>query len=509
MSRVTLPTREADNLAASGVCGRPNTMEPAFRSPSLEAGVSLVATHDEKTQRRRSGRWTVLATLVALVGMAAAYQMGRKQAAPSPAETAPQTPSVNVIRVQVATPKPGEIPRTVRQPGSVHVYNYANVFAKVSGYLQTLNVDIGSRVKKGDVLAVLYAPEIIEGRRQAAAELKQAQAQVLVMEAAVETAQADVKAAEAMVQQSQADLKRAEANLEYRQIDFNRESALFKQHAVEEVLVDESRKNLEAAIADKDLKEAAISTAKAQLAAKQARLTQANADVESAKAKVNVSKAALGKAEDYESYLTLRSDYNGVVTLRNFHEGDFVKAAEQGGQLPMLSVAETDLMRVVVQVDDKSAPYTFPGNDAVVTLDELPGETFKAKVARTADIIGGGTEDGTLEQVQNKTMRTEIDLPNPDGRIKGGMYGWVTIQLKIPPNAVESVTIPATCLTGTYEDGTDRVFVLQDGHAHGKRVKILHENGVDMTVSGIGPHERVISASSGSLYEGAPVEVIE
>lgn len=507
MSGVIVPTQEADDKAASGVCEHPNTMEPAYRS--LEGASPLVATHDEKTHRRHKGRWAIVTLLVlALVGLAAAYQLGREHAAPAPAATAPAPPS-NVIRVQTVNPKPGEIPRTVRQPGTVHVYNYANVFAKVSGYLQTLKVDIGSRVKKGDVLAVLYAPEIVEGRRQADAELKQAQAQVLVMEAAIETAKADVQAAQANVKQSQADLKAAIANLDYRQIDFNRESALFQRQAIEQQVVDESRKNLNAAEANRDLKEAAIGTAKAQLAAKQARLLQANADLENAKAKVLVARAVLGKAEDYESYLTLRSDYNGVVTLRNFHEGDFVKAAEQGGELPVLSVAETDLMRVVVQVDDKSAPYTFPGNAAVVTLDELPGETFQAKVSRTADIIGGGTEDGTLTQVQNRTMRTEIDLPNPDGRIKGGMFGYVTIQLKVPPSAVETVTIPASCLTGTYEDGTDRVFVVQDGHAHGKRVKVLHENGVEMTVSGIGPHERVISASSGSLYEGAPIEVID
>jgi hypothetical protein len=106
-------------------------------------------------------------------------------------------------------------------------------------------------------------------------------------------------------------------------------------------------------------------------------------------------------------------------------------------------------------------------------------------------------------------MRTEVDLKNPDGRIKGGMYGWVTLQLKVPKAAVESVSIPSICLKGTYEDGTDRVFVAQDGRAVGKRVKVLHENGVDIVVTGIGREDRVISQSSGSLYEGAPVEVVE
>jgi hypothetical protein len=106
-------------------------------------------------------------------------------------------------------------------------------------------------------------------------------------------------------------------------------------------------------------------------------------------------------------------------------------------------------------------------------------------------------------------MRTEVDLENPEGRMKGGMYGWVTLELKIPRAAAQSVSLPSTCLTGTYEDGTDRVFVVREGHAHGKPVRILHENGVDIVVSGIASNDQVIAQSSGSLYEGAPVEVVE
>ncbi len=207
--------------------------------------------------------------------------------------------------------------------------------------------------------------------------------------------------------------------------------------------------------------------------------------------------------------MTLRLRYTGVVTLRNFHPGEFIRAAEQGGQIPMLSVARTDRMRVVVQVDDKSAPYIFTNSTAVVTLDSLPGEVFKTNVARTADIIGGGSEDGSQTQIQNRTMRTEVDLENPEDRIKGGMYGWVTLELKVPPAASQSVSVPSTCLTGTSEDGTGRVFVVKDGHAHGKPVRILHENGVDIVVSGIASNDQVIAQSSGSPYEGAPVEVVE
>ena len=310
-------------------------------------------------------------------------------------------------------------------------------------------------------------------------------------------------------------MKHAKAFLDYREVDYKRISELFAQKAIEQVLVDESRKNLMASEADRDLKQAAIETARAQLAAKRAQVQQAEADLENAKAKVKVTTAALGKAQAFESYLTLRSRYTGVVTLRNFHEGDFIQAAEQGGQVPMLSVARTDLMRVVVEVADTDAAYTFPGNDTVVTLNGLPGEEFHAPVARIADIIGGGRDEGSLTAVQNRTMRTEIDLRNPtdsqhpNGRIKGGMYGWVTIQVKVPPSTIPLVTIPSTCLNGVNKEGKDRVYVVRNGRAIGIPVKVIHENGVDIVVSGIGPQEHVISKASGSLFDGAPVEVVE
>jgi multidrug efflux pump subunit AcrA (membrane-fusion protein) len=506
---MTLATPETDGEDISKVCEPGIAMPSDFLSPTVSVVTKSVSSHVGTTRRRRPGRWLLpVLGLAALFAIAAAFLGSNKEDAPA-AGTPHESQSANVLRVSIVQPKSSAISRTIKQPGSVHVFDYQTVFAKVSGYLQVQNVDIGSHVKEGDVLAVLEAPEVVEARRQAEAEVQQANAQVQLMEAAVETARADVKAAEAIVRQSRADLKRAKAYLDYRKIDFRRLSELYAQKAIEEVLVDESQKNLDASEADKDLKEAAIETATAQVAAKTARVDQASADLENAKAKVLVSKAALAKARAFEEYLTLRSKYNGVVTLRNFHVGDFIRAAEQGGQIPMLSVARTDLMRVVVQVDDKSAPYVFPRSSAVVTLDSLPGEVFKAAVSRTADIIGGGVEEGSLTQIQNRTMRIEIDLKNPDGRIKGGMYGWVTLQLKVPPAAVESVSVLSTCLMGTYEDGTDRVFVVQDGRAHGKRVKVLHENGVDIVVTGIGREDRVISQSSGSLFEGAPVEVVE
>src|SRR5581483_5395262 len=116
-------------------------------------------------------------------------------------------------------------------------------------------------------------------------------------------------------------------------------------------------------------------------------------------------------------YSKIVSPYNGVITARNFHVGDFIRAADQGASRPLLDVAKTDLMRVVVQIPDKDVPFAGPGDTAVVEIDALPGKKFNGKVSRIAN----------AEDSQTRTMRTEIDLANADGILREGMYGRATV----------------------------------------------------------------------------------
>ena len=95
-----------------------------------------------------------------------------------------------------------------------------------------------------------------------------------------------------------------------------------------------------------------------------------------AQAKVRLAQAKVGKAQVYVDYTRIISPYNGVVTRRSFHVGDFVRAADQGGSTPLLTVARTDLMRVIVQVPERDVPYTNVGDPAVVHVDVLSGEKF-------------------------------------------------------------------------------------------------------------------------------------
>ncbi len=398
-------------------------------------------------------------------------------------------------RVDVVQPQVGGVVNSTTQPGSVEAFNFENLFAKVSGYLKTQTVDIGDRVKEGQVLATIEAPEIVQAAHQAQAELEQAQAQLKSNLAALETAKADVAVARATVLEKQADLKQAVAFFEFHQIQYSRISDLFKQKAIDERAVDENLKERDAAESAKNLTEAAVSTARADLGAKEALAKQAEANVADARAKVQVASAVLDKAKVYVAYTQLRSDYNGVVTKRNYHVGDFVRAAEDGGQMPVLTVAETDVMRVVVRMPEDYVPLTRPGDKAVFKLN-FTDHVFVGKVARIAD---------SLDR-DDKTMRTEIDLPNPANELRDGMYGYATIDLS---KSLKGLSVPSSSLVTTGDSKT-WVFVVRDGRLHRIGVKVAIDTGVRAEVlSGPRPDDLVVVQPTEDLTEGQSVQPVK
>ena len=102
-------------------------------------------------------------------------------------------------------------------------------------------------------------------------------------------------------------------------------------------------------------------------------------------------------------------------------------------------------------------------------------------------------------------MRTEIDLPNPDGKLREGMYGSVTIDLEAA--APKSVTIPSSGLLGQTGKGDGSVYVVRDGKASKVEVRVGNDNGVETEIlSGLTLDDQVITTYNGSLTEGTPVK---
>jgi RND family efflux transporter MFP subunit len=412
------------------------------------------------------------------------------------ADTKSEQAGVQQVRVDVIKPSAHGLGRTATLPGDVHVFESAELYSKVSGYLAEQNVDIGDHVKRGQLLAVIDVPESATEVEEATASLERAKSVVTQNEARLQTARAEADAAVAQIGQMEAEVRRAIAQQNLRTKEYLRIKNLNDLHAIEEQIVDEKEDAKEVAIAAVGAAEAAVVSARAQATAAKARIGQADADVLHAKADVEVSRAKLEKAQVFLDYTKISSPYNGVITLRSFHRGDFISARSQGAADPLLTVARTDLMRVVVQLPDLDVPSADVGDKAVVTIDALPGKEFVGKISRTAD----------AEDRKQKTMRTEIDLPNPHGELRAGMYGTVTIELEPPSDAM---TIPSGALVGKTTDGKGKVYVVREGKARLVPIEMGQDNGLRMEVlSGLNPSDEVVISHTGAIGDGTPVTVI-
>ena len=397
--------------------------------------------------------------------------------------------------VEAVHPRQGGIERTTTQAGSVHSFEHAALYAKVSGYLKVQNVDIGDRVKQGQLLAVIDDPEVDKAVDQNKASLDQAQAKVRVAEAKVRSAQAAKEAAEAMVKVSESMVVAKLSNEDLQKKQLKRIAGLVARKAVEAKLEDEQKDRFDVATADVGVARAEVLSAQAEVMNKAALIEGAQADLIEAQANVEVAQANLGKAKVIRDYTKITSPYDGVVTVRTFHRGDFVRSASEGGNMPVLAVAVTDKMRVVMPVPDTDVPFVDKGDKARFQVDALRGRTFMGEVSRYS-----WTEDP-----ESRNMRTEVDLPNPDGKLREGMYGRVTLILQAA--APNSVTIPSSGLLGQTGTGSGTVYVVKDGKAHKVDVHVGNDNGVETEIlRGVTTNDLVIISYNGSLDDGTPVK---
>jgi RND family efflux transporter MFP subunit len=219
-------------------------------------------------------------------------------------------------------------------PGSTLAFNLADIFARASGYITTRNVDIGSRVKKGDVLVEITAPEI----------------------------QHQIAQAEATLAQNQATLVQAQATRDLANVTWGRDKTLVQQGWV----------TLEQGDTDR-----------LTLAADQAAVGVAEANIKAQQAQVKV----LSQSQIYQ---TVVAPFDGHITQRNVDVGTLVQADANTGT-DMFTLMNDDVLRIQLYVPQDQAFGVAPGVEAVVRVPELPGREFPGTVTRIADALQPGT----------------------------------------------------------------------------------------------------------------------
>jgi len=434
---------------------------------------------------RRPARAAILAVSITAVALLGSLRLARTAAAPPEPAAQPPAPEAPKPRaedpapkadapeaepkpkvddrqfvVSVETLKKGPFRRTATVPGTAQPFQSADLHARVAGYVKELKVDIGDRVKKGEVLATIVVAEPGAGAGKDRLAARLAQARLRQAQAAVRAAEAALEGDGAKVDEARAAVKKAEADVLVRRSEHARYEELVKQNAIHPVRVEGERNRLEAA-------ESAAVAARAQVRAAESTQRGDRAGLEGARAGLDVAALGVEAAEDAAEAGTRRAKeqdeatrivapFDGLVNRRSANDGDFVRPAGDRAA-PVVTVAQMDPIRMVVAVPDSFVPFLDRGDPATVRFDALGDRTFPGKVSRIA------------AELNSDTLRAEIDLANPDGRIRAGQYGTVTIVLDEGP----TLTIPGSAIV-TFQGGGDRVICYRvvDGRAVGTKVKL-------------------------------------
>lgn len=352
------------------------------------------------------------------------------------------TPSSDDRTVAVTKVVRGDISKFVTLTAEFFPWQQVEVHAKVSGYVQKMNVDVGDHAKTGDVLAVLEIPEIDQ-------ELNQAKASIL-------SAQQEVKSIEA---------------------EFDETTLLASR-------INEAANQSKGLIAQQD-----IDNANDTNRANEAKLAAAKQQVAEAQA----NEARLQALVDYAQ---VTAPFDGVVTRRYADTGALVQAGTvQSGtgsnsdSMPIVSFAQLNLLRLEFPVPEANVPYVHVGDSVDVDVLSM-GKHFEGKVARLAQKVDMST----------RTMLTEVDVPNPDFVYSPGMYATVRLSLAQQQNVL---TIPIQCISA---GDTPSVLTVRDNKIARQNITVgLERPDRAEVLSGLNEGDLVVVGNRSSLQDGQSV----
>ncbi|HUO61189.1 MAG TPA: efflux RND transporter periplasmic adaptor subunit [Candidatus Acidoferrales bacterium] len=219
---------------------------------------------------------------------------------------------------------------------------------------------------------------------------------------------------------------------------------------------------------------------------------QQSSGYQQAQANLAAADANVRRLEQLESFKNVFAPFSGVLTRRNVDPGALINAG--AGGVPMFNLAQVDPLRVYTSVPQAYAAFIKLGAKATVTLQEFPGEKFHATIARTADAIDPTT----------RTLLTEVDVPNKDGRLLPGSYGQVHFAV---PSDVHKLVIPVNAMLFRAQ-GPQVGVVGADGTVHLRAINIGRDYGATLEVlGGLEETEQIIINPSDSLEDGQQVHV--
>lgn len=339
--------------------------------------------------------------------------------------------------VDVVIAQPAKIGQDLVLPGETAAWYETTIYARVNGYVAKWLVDIGDRVTKGQVLATIETPELD-------AELDAARAQLRTSEAQVKARQAEA--------------------------EFSRTTNERWRDSPKGVVSEQERES----------KKADYESSKARLFA--------------ADAQVNLDKSKVDQYSALKEFKQVKAPFDGTITERKIDVGNLVTAGSGSTTTPLYRMAQTDPLRVFVEVPQSAAGELMnAGVPAEIRATGALGGVFSGEIARSAESLNA----------QARTMRVEVDMPNTKHALVPGMY--VNVAFRLPSRG--SVDVPAAALIFR-SSGTQVAKVDEAGKIEFRDVVIVRDNGslVELS-SGVQPGDRLVLNISSQIATGQTVTV--
>lgn len=455
----------------------------------------------------RSLLWLLALTPVALVGC------GSSGVQP-PVATLAEKPASEIQPVELIQPVRVALQRVVEQPGTIQPNEETRLHAKVSGFVSRMSTDIGQRargprfdakgaqIQPGEVLAELQVPELVEDVRQKEAAIRQAEAEVLLARKSLVSTEANISAMRAVETEAKAAVVRAKALNDRWVSEDARIAGLVPRGIVTDQTRDETQSQLRATQAMRDEAQARVTSAEAMSRKAVSDKDKAEAEVLAAGARLEVAKASAQKAKVLLEYTFIRAPYDCVVTRRSVHTGDFVQTGSGRTESDSLfTVARLDPVRVVIHVPEADAGLV--GEKVAVKLS--------VQALRSGELTGAITRTSWALEPGSRTLRVEVDMPNPEGKLRPGMYVYARLSGTLP----ESWTVPSGALVRQgeatvcflAENGKWSRTVVQTGHNDGTRVEVLKRQAPGSTIQWLEwTGKEQVAARAAGLVDGQGID---
>ncbi len=390
----------------------------------------------------------ILPLLLAALGAFLLSSCGNNKDVRASASAASEIPTVAVAKVATA-----DLSRDLVLTAEFKPFQEVDVMAKVSGYVKEIRVDVGDRVREGDLLATLEVPEMADDLRKS---------------------QAGVRHSQSEVARAQDEIARAKSAHDIAHLSYNRllQASQKRPGLIAQQEIDDAQ--------SKDL------VAEAQLSA-------ANSSLAAAGQQVDVDQSSTARVQTMIDYQRVTAPFTGVVTKRYADKGSMIQAgtASQTQAMPVVRLSQNGLLRLILPVPESVVPTVHIGQQVEVRVPTLD-RTFPGKVARFSDKLS----------YQTRTMDTEVDVPNPSLVLIPGMYAEATLHLDQKDHAV------AVPLQAVGHDGTQTTVdvVGADGKIEVRHVALGIQTANDAEVlSGLHVGELVVVGDRGGLKPGQTV----